>query len=54
MAVVQWRGGGGRARSALPVVQGALGAVAGWLAGGAGLVGRVADRRRLREVLGLA
>lgn len=54
MAVVQWRGSGGRARSALPVIQGALGVVAGWLAGRAGLVERVADRRRLREVLGLA
>lgn len=51
-------GGGGGARSALPVVQGAVEAVARQRrrgpSGGAGLVGGVADRRRLREVLGFA
>lgn len=50
-AVVQWRGG--VARSALPVVQGTVEIVAGLWWSGVGLGGRVTERRRLREVLGL-
>lgn len=49
--IVQWRGGG--AGSALPVVQGTVEVVAGMWGSGAGLSGRVTERRWLGEVLGL-
>lgn len=58
LPVVQRGGGGGWTWSALPVVQGAVEAVTRqrrWRPSrGDGLVGGIAERRRLREVLGFA